>query len=628
MSNLTIKAFWIVAIFITWFYGISGVFASESNLQKKADSITAVMQQQPIEDQINSLLGFSKSYQYTNPALSMELVNRAEKLAEETDNPLLISNTLNAKAITNFYLGNNREAVQCIRKSIGYVGQYREKVPDSLYPLNRLIALYGNAGNIYQAMGEMDSALNMLLKAHKLSDERILSDPDNPFAIASHINVLNNTAVVYQSLKKTNKAEELLLEALGLGRTLDTPQAIISTLNNIGLIRIEQGKYEEAIDNFNEALGLGRQMADSMGISGNYNNLGLIYERLDKPHEALSYYLKSLDITRHLGFSIGIANTCANVGRLYGNLDMPDSAIYFTKIGIDESIRAGNNTYLMENYKTLASIYEKTGDFGKALHTEKKFVAVKDSIFNTKKNRQIEEMEARFQNEKKEKQNQILRTNIEIQQRNSLLLIISLAAFILISLLLYYFYRLKNRAFRQQAELHIQHDKLQKLETLRLEDQLFAEQQINKLQTEKLEQKNRELSTSVLLSINKSDAMNKIIGELDQMRNEQQGDFGNCYDKIKQFAINNLSLEKEWEQFKLHFEEVNPGFFSQLGEQFPGLTQNEQKLCAYYRINLGTKEIARMLHITPSAVQKSRHRLRKKMNIPSETELPGFMGRF
>jgi DNA-binding CsgD family transcriptional regulator len=258
----------------------------------------------------------------------------------------------------------------------------------------------------------------------------------------------------------------------------------------------------------------------------------------------------------------------------------------------------------------------------------KKFMSVKDSIFDIEKNKQIEEMTARFDSEKREQENKFLKKNIKIQQRTKLLLIISLVAIVLIALLLYYFYRLKNKALKQQTKLSEQEQELHSLETARLEDQLFAEQQINKLQTEKLEQKNRELSSRILNTINKNDAMNNILHELELLKSDDHEEVDQCFGKVKQIVKENISLDKDWEQFKLHFDEVNPGFFDALQQQFPQLSSGEQKLCAYYRINLNTKEIARILSVTPSAIQKSRHRLRKKMDISSGVDLHEFMSRF
>jgi len=592
------------------------------------DSLIQTISNIPAKEQVTVLMDYGKKYCNANPGISITLVENALAIAEKVDDPLLIANVLNGLAITNYLLGRNAEALSQSLQAIDYVREAIRQNPDSTFLLIRLQTMYSNSNSYYKALGDYENSLRMLQKASKISDTLILLQPGNTQIIQQQISLNNNIAILNWNLGKTNKALNILNEALEMSQVYNDLKNILTTLNNIGVIQIDKGQYHEAISTYKQVNELAVQMNDSISLAYSYNNLGQAMEKMDDMPMALSYFLNAYFISKRMGFSIGLTSSCSNIANVYSKLDKPDSALYFVHLGIDEAKRSGDKSYLLKSYETLFHIQEKLDNSDEALEAYKYYVAVKDSIFNKEKSKQIAEMEARFQNEKKEKQNQILRTNIEIQQRNSLLLIISLAAFILISLLLYYFYRLKNRAFRQQAELHIQQDKLRKLETLRLEDQLFAEQQINKLQNEKLEQKNRELSTRILLSINKNDAMANIISELDNIRDKQQGDFANCYEKIKQIASDNLSLEKEWSEFKLHFDEVNPGFFSQLQERFPNLTQNEQKLCAYYCINLGTKEIARMLHITPSAVQKSRHRLRKKMNIPSEVELPEFMGRF
>ena len=61
----------------------------------------------------------------------------------------------------------------------------------------------------------------------------MLAEPGNTKNIQLKIYALNNTALFYHSLKKTEKAEQLLTEALQLGRELDTPRALLPTLNNL-----------------------------------------------------------------------------------------------------------------------------------------------------------------------------------------------------------------------------------------------------------------------------------------------------------------------------------------------------------------------------------------------------------
>jgi DNA-binding CsgD family transcriptional regulator len=48
-------------------------------------------------------------------------------------------------------------------------------------------------------------------------------------------------------------------------------------------------------------------------------------------------------------------------------------------------------------------------------------------------------------------------------------------------------------------------------------------------------------------------------------------------------------------------------------------------LSAYLRMNLTSKEIAQLMSISVRGVEISRYRLRKKLNIPTETNLFQFL---
>lgn len=63
------------------------------------------------------------------------------------------------------------------------------------------------------------------------------------------------------------------------------------------------------------------------------------------------------------------------------------------------------------------------------------------------------------------------------------------------------------------------------------------------------------------------------------------------------------------------FEQVLPGFFSDLKNQFPELGNAELKLCALTLMNLSLKESSQILGISPKRVKTSRHRLKKKLNL-------------
>ncbi|MEQ9298507.1 MAG: sigma factor-like helix-turn-helix DNA-binding protein [Cyclobacteriaceae bacterium] len=65
----------------------------------------------------------------------------------------------------------------------------------------------------------------------------------------------------------------------------------------------------------------------------------------------------------------------------------------------------------------------------------------------------------------------------------------------------------------------------------------------------------------------------------------------------------------------LELEQDNQSFQNRLKRAYPQLTAYDLRLCTYLKANLSTKEIARILNITPDSVKKAKHRLRKKLDL-------------
>ncbi len=88
---------------------------------------------------------------------------------------------------------------------------------------------------------------------------------------------------------------------------------------------------------------------------------------------------------------------------------------------------------------------------------------------------------------------------------------------------------------------------------------------------------------------------------------------------------NNSSLDKDWEDFKFHFEQVHVGFFKNLLAKHQNLTTGDLRLAALVRMNLNLKEAAAILGISSESVKTSRYRLRKKLDLPKEENLVDYI---
>ncbi len=134
--------------------------------------------------------------------------------------------------------------------------------------------------------------------------------------------------------------------------------------------------------------------------------------------------------------------------------------------------------------------------------------------------------------------------------------------------------------------------------------------------------KNKELATVTMHLVERGKLFSKIREELAMvLKNNPSLAASNEFKIILRMLTDAEKNRHDWEQFSIHFDEVHRNFISVLKSQYPALSTTDLKLCAYLRLNLSSKEIARSMNITVKGVEVSRYRLRKKLNISKDVNL-------
>lgn len=165
-----------------------------------------------------------------------------------------------------------------------------------------------------------------------------------------------------------------------------------------------------------------------------------------------------------------------------------------------------------------------------------------------------------------------------------------------------------------QRVLLIREDlKEKQLEAQELAFQNSLQKTQNELLQEKLEANQRELASNALYLSQKNEMLLDLKSNILSLSKKLPDTAIEEIKNIKSVIQNNMYLDGDWERFRIHFEQVHPDFFKSLLKEHPTLTQNEIRLCAYFHLNLSTKEIAAMLNIDPASVRKAKMRLKKKI---------------
>ena len=124
----------------------------------------------------------------------------------------------------------------------------------------------------------------------------------------------------------------------------------------------------------------------------------------------------------------------------------------------------------------------------------------------------------------------------------------------------------------------------------------------------------RELASSALVMLQKKELLAQLKSQISNLKIAEPYSTPKNLKEILGLIETNNRIDDDWERFKIHFEQVHPDFFSDLLASHPALTKYELRLCAYFHINMSTKEIAALLNIAPGSVRQAKTRLNKKLN--------------
>jgi MFS superfamily sulfate permease-like transporter len=150
--------------------------------------------------------------------------------------------------------------------------------------------------------------------------------------------------------------------------------------------------------------------------------------------------------------------------------------------------------------------------------------------------------------------------------------------------------------------------------------------QENQITQVELKNKEAELVNLSTFALSKNDLLANIIKELDYhitLLNNKEDQ--KSLKPLKKKIQNSIDDGFDWESYKAQFTNVYPNFVEYLFSHNPEITNSDIKFCCYLKMNMNTKDIAQLFGLTVRAIENKRYRLRKKLNLETETSLMTFI---
>jgi len=379
---------------------------------------------------------YAQKYRESQPQKALAYAQEGLKLAKKVKDTNSVAYFYTFIGVLYKNMGKYEQALEFYQIAI--------PVNEKIKNLQGNAGIYNNIAFVYRLQGKYKDALDYYLKSLALfEDSKYLKQKST---------VINNIGSLYADQKQFQRAIEYFEQALQIATEIKDTLGIAFAYNNIGEVYMKQGKWKEAKNNFLKSLVWKKSKQHWRSIASGYANLGLTYEDEIK-YDSAEYYLKQgLEIYKRIDDENGQIETLLRLGELAVLMKDEHNANQNYQTALEKSLKIGAKPLTEKAYKYLSDYFARKRDFSQAYRLRVLYDTTKDSLMNVEQMRQINELQAIYNDQAKSKQIEILRKEKqmsllekEAEKRQKLLLLAVLAIFASIAIGLWRAYRLKQK---------------------------------------------------------------------------------------------------------------------------------------------------------------------------------------
>ncbi|HTN44915.1 MAG TPA: sensor histidine kinase [Flavipsychrobacter sp.] len=375
-------------------------------------------------------------------------------------------------AIAQYIRTDNEQAISNFNNVISTGG----KLSDAAVQ-RKIVKSYSFLGSIYTTQGKFTMALEQYYIGMGIAER--IKDQNGKAQILLGIGDL------YFYWHRLDDAMRYYIQSEKILKETGEEKLLADCYNHKGAVYEQQSHLSSALSCYSKALNIFEKLQHTNSMTAALMNMGNVYSSMGNFEKGIAYLNKALAIANQYQNKDNIAYCLVNLGIVYDSLHNYDTAEIYWNRGIDLAKETGSIEMQIVGYEAVARISARKKDFASAYKMTLLYDQLKDSLFNAQNVKQVQEINAKYETEKKERKISEQALIIQHQKTKVQLILLSLLvlAFILIFATVYYLQKSKSKQEKERFRAMLNAEQKERMRIARdLHDSLGQKLAVTRMQ--------------------------------------------------------------------------------------------------------------------------------------------------
>ncbi|HYG51901.1 MAG TPA: tetratricopeptide repeat protein [Flavobacteriales bacterium] len=345
----------------------------------------------------------------------------------------------------NAYLSTSQFDIArlCYNKSL----ELARKLKDKLLQSDALNGL----GSFYDGLSQYDKAIKCYLKSIKLAEEA-----GDSIGVAY---TLVNVGVVYSNIEQRDQALIYYTESLNLLKLLNDKFGLGSVYGNIGNAYKDQKQYGEALKNLELSVKYLEETGSPAEVAVTLTSIAEVYFFQENYIKAMEVIDQAYDLSKKAGDVITQALCFCQKGHICLQQNKIEEGMEYFKKSFSIASGQGFETLRLALFQLMSASYAAKNNYKQAWDYERKYSALKDSLYKIQNVDQLHEMHVKYETEKRKKEIELARSNL-LREQNFRYGVTAMAiAMLLLGIFIFRAYRIKKKSSELLARQNMEIEK-------------------------------------------------------------------------------------------------------------------------------------------------------------------------